>query len=102
MQGSSGVGYYTDVVLMKKQAKLDKIKADKLSKEKGMKGEGGDGVTVDKNAEKKLKKKEKKEKDRRMSGSYPLANSVRVDDLTPLEGEADKEVHRTTLHHHNT
>ena len=92
------MGYYTDAVLIKKQAKLDKIKADKLLKENGGKGENSDVAHVDKNAEKKLKKKDKKEKDRRMSGSYPLANSVRVDDLTPLDGEADKEVRSTVLH----
>jgi hypothetical protein len=77
-QGTSGVGYYTDAVLIKKQKKLD-LKNGK-TEEKNTMSNG------DKNEDKK-KKKEEKKKDRRLSGSYPPANSVRVDDLTPLDGE---------------
>jgi hypothetical protein len=56
----------------------------------------------EKNEDKK-KKKEEKKKDRRLSGSYPPANSVRVDDLTPLdgeegEGEGEGEVGKCFIH----
>lgn len=82
---------------MKKQAKMDKIKADKLAASNGssasatgagVKNGGGEITREENHARMKAIKQAKK--DRRSSGSYPPANSVRVDDLTPLE--EDKEV----------
>ena len=93
------MGYYIDKVQMKKQVKLDKIKADKIAASNGsnasaagagagVKNGGGEITREENHARMKAIKQAKK--DRRSSGSYPPANSVRVDDLTPLEG--DKEV----------
>lgn len=95
------MGYYIDKVQMKKQVKLDKIKADKIAASNGssasatgagtgagVKNGGGEITREENHARMKAIKQAKK--DRRSSESYPPANSVRVDDLTPLEG--DKEV----------
>ena len=84
---------------MKKQAKMDKIKADKLAASNGSSasgtgaGEGaknGGGEITREENHARMKAIKQAKKDRRSSDSYPPANSVRVDDLTPLEG--DKEV----------
>ena len=80
------MGYYTDAIMIKKQKKLDLKNGKSEANNAESNGE--------KNEEKKKKKEEKKEekkKDRRLSGSYLPANSVRVDDLTPLDGEGGEE-----------
>ena len=74
-------------MLIKKQKKLDlKNGKTEVNNTINKDEKNVDKKGEDKNEEKK-KRKEEKKKDRRLSGSYPPANSVRVDDLTPLEGE---------------
>ena len=76
---------------------MDKINADKIAAKNGANASttgagmknGGAEITREENHAR-MKAIKQAKKDRRSSGSYPPANSVRVDDLTPLEG--DKEV----------
>jgi hypothetical protein len=84
-----------------KQKKIDKINADKAAKNGINAPAAGAGAGV-KNGEMtkeenhaRMKAIKQAKKDRRSSGSYPPANSVRVDDLTPLEG--DKEVRSSAV-----
>jgi hypothetical protein len=88
-----------------KQKKIDKINADKAAKN-GLKapaaaaaaaGAGGvkNGEMTKEENHARMKAIKQAKKDRRSSGSYPPANSVRVDDLTPLEGE--KEVRSSAV-----
>lgn len=91
---------------MNKQKKIDKMNADKAAKNgmnapaAGAAAGAGAGVkngemTKEENHAR-MKAIKQAKKDRRSSGSYPPANSVRVDDLTPLEG--DKEVRSSAEH----
>jgi len=84
-KGKSGLGYYQDAVLMKKQARLLK-KNEQLNK--------SPAVVVEKPAKYDHEKKNKKAKsdDRRQSGDFAPALSVRIDDLVEEGGKEDRRV----------
>ena len=91
-QGKSGLGYYIDAAEMKKHAKQI-LKNAKISTE--VKASIPIATTIIAMSDGKSKKKAKKDlEERRQSGDFPPAASVRVDDLASLEADDESKADR--------